>query len=127
MAVIELNKGNFEQTVSGSGIVMVDCWASWCAACKDFGPVYERVADKHPEHTFGKLNTENEKELVSALEIEHIPTLLLYREGVMLFSQPGYFEEKKLEDIVDQAESVDMDAVRSHIQAEENRQPQEAG
>ncbi|MBT4502573.1 MAG: thioredoxin family protein [Gemmatimonadetes bacterium] len=127
MAVVEINKENFEQIVSASGIVMVDCWASWCVACKDFGPVYERVADKHPNHAFGKLDTENEKEIVSALEIEHIPTLLLYRDGIMLLFQPGYFAEEKLEDIVDQAESVDMNAVRSHIQAEENRQSQEAG
>ncbi len=127
MAVVELNKENFEQIVSGGGIVMVDCWASWCVACKDFGPVYEQVADKHPEHTFGKLDTENEKELVSSLEIEHIPTLLLYRDEVMLLFQPGYFEEEKLEDIVAQAESVDMNAVRSHIQAEENRQLKETG
>lgn len=119
MQVIDLNAQSFERTVSGSGIVMVDCWARWCAACKDFGPVYERVADRHPDHTFAKLDTEQEKETASALGLEHIPTLLLYRDGIMLFRQPGYFEEDKLEDIVRQAESLDMNEVRSHLQAEE--------
>lgn len=122
MGLVELNRDNFEQTVSGPGIVMVDCWAAWCAACKDFGPVFERVAGKHPEHTFGKLDTESEKELVSDLKVEHIPTLVLFRDGIKLFQQPGYYEEDKLEDIVRQAESVDMDAVRSHLESEEHRE-----
>jgi len=126
MAVVELNRANFERTVSSRGIVMVDCWADWCAACKDFGPVFERAAEKHPEHTFGKLDTESEKELVSDLKIEHIPTLVLYRDGIMLFLQPGYFEEEKLDDIVRQAESVDMNEVRAHIQSEKNRRSEEA-
>ena len=127
MAVVDLNQGNFEQTVSGRGIVMVDCWADWCVACRDFEPVFERVAEKHPDHTFGKLDTENEKELVSELKIEHIPTLVLYRDGIKLFLQPGYFEEEKLDDIVSQAESVDMNEVRAHIQSEKIRRSQEAG
>ena len=127
MAVVDLDKGNYEQTVSRDGIVMVDFWASWCAACKDFDPVYQRVADRHPQHTFGKLDTGIEKEIVSALEIEHIPTLLLYRDGIMLLLQPGYFEEEKLEDIVSQAESVDMNAVRSQIEADEKSRSKAAG
>jgi len=122
MALVELNRSNFEQAVSGPGIVMVDCWAGWCAACKDFGPVFERVAGKHPEHTFGKLDTESEKELVSDLKVEHIPTLVLFRDGIKLFQQPGYYEEDKLEDILRQAESVDMNAVRSHLESEAHRE-----
>jgi len=131
MAVVELIQTNFERTVSGPGIVMVDCRAAWCAACGDFEPVFERVAEQHPDHTFGKLDTEREKELVRDLKIEHIPTLLLFRDGFKLFQQPGYFEEEKLHDIVRQAESVDMNAVRSHLENEKKREDdnrsQEAG
>ena len=127
MPVVELNEENFERTVTSSGIVMVDCWASWCAACRDFGPVYERVAEKHPEHTFGKLDTEKEKGITSKLALEHIPTLVLYRDGILLFLQPGYFEEDKLEDVVRQAEALDMDEVRSHIEAEEENRSRETG
>jgi thioredoxin 1 len=127
MPVIELNESNFESTVSGPGIVMVDCWASWCAACRDFGPVFERVAARHPEHVFGKLDTEKEKVVTSKLALEHIPTLVLFRDGILLFLQPGYFEEDKLEDIVRQAESLDMDEVRAHIEAEVDSRSPETG
>ena len=120
MATINLTKDNYESIVSEGGIVIVDCWAAWCGGCKEFSPVYEKVADKFPAHTFGKLDTQAEEELVSALGIEKIPSLLLYRDGILLFKQPGYYEEDKLEDIVRQAESVDMEAVRSHIEAEKN-------
>jgi thioredoxin 1 len=118
MAMITLHEGNFEGSVSGDGIVMVDCWAGWCGACETFRPVYEKVAGKHPEITFGSLNTGEEKSLVSKLGIEHIPTLLLYRDGILLFQQPGYYEEGEMEDILQQAETLDMDLVRSEIVAD---------
>lgn len=122
MAIIALHKENFEGSVSGGGIVVVDCWARWCPACKTFRPVYEKVAAKHPEITFGSLNTEAEKSLVSNLGIEHIPTLLLYRDGILLFQQPGYYDEEQMEDILQQAESLDMDLVRSEIVADRKKQ-----
>jgi thioredoxin 1 len=122
MAIITLYKGNFEGAVSGDGIVLVDCWAQWCGACKTFRPVYERVAAKHPGITFGSLNTGAEKSLVSKLGIEHIPTLLLYRDGILLFQQPGYYGEEEMEDILQQAESLDMDLVRSEIVAGRKKQ-----
>ncbi|NIO29758.1 MAG: thiol reductase thioredoxin [Candidatus Latescibacteria bacterium] len=118
MAVIALNEDNFESTVLNGGIALVDCWAPWCAACKPFAPIYEKVAARYPENTFGKLDTRKEKSLVSALGVDHIPTLLLYREGILLFRQPGYFEEEQLEDIIRQAQSLDMDYVRAQIAAE---------
>ncbi len=122
MATIDLNIDDFASTVQKDGIVLVDCWASWCEACKPFAPVFERVAEKHSRHTFGKIDTEQEKDLVSKLGIDHIPTLLLYRDGILLFRQPGYFSEEKLMDIVQQAESLDMNEVRTHIASEESGQ-----
>jgi thioredoxin 1 len=121
MGIITLYKANFEGTVSGDGIIMVDCWARWCGACKTFRPVYERVAAKHPEITFGSLNTGAEKSLVSKLGIEHIPTLLLYRDGILLFQQPGYYGEEEMEGILQQAETLDMDLVRSEIVADRKK------
>ena len=122
MALVTLNESNYDRTISGKGIVVVDCWAAWCAACKDFTPVYEKIAAKFPGHTFGKLDTQAEKELVSKLGIEHIPTLLLYREGILLFKQPGYYDEEQMEDILRQAESLDMDVVRADIAASKSAQ-----
>ena len=118
MALITLSADNFDQTVALPGIVMVDCWAAWCGACKDFRPIYEKVATRHAEHTFGKLDTQSEKVIVSKLGIEHIPSLLLYRDGILLFQQPGYFDEEQMEDILRQAESVDMEVVRSEMSRE---------
>ena len=120
MASVDLNSSNFESALQKNGIVLVDCWASWCDACKPFAPIFEKVAAKHSQHTFGKINTQLEKDLVSKLGIEHIPTLLLYRDGILLFRQPGYFDEEELDGIVRQAESLDMDEVRSHVASEQN-------
>ena len=96
MATIDLNIKNFTSTIEKDGIVMVDCWASWCDACKPFAPIFESVAAKHSRHTFGKIDTQVEKDLVSKLGVDHIPTLLLYRDGILLFRQPGYFSEEQL-------------------------------
>ena len=122
MATLDLNSQNFKSTVQKDGIVLVDCWASWCDACKPFAPIFERVSTKLSKHTFGKINTQLEKDLVAKLGVDHIPTLLLYRDGLLLFRQPGYFSEEQLEDIVRQAESLDMNEVRSHIASEQNGQ-----
>lgn len=119
MATVDLNSENFVSTAEKNGILLVDCWASWCDACKPFAPVFERVAAKHSQHTFGKIDTQLEKDLVSKLGIDHIPTLLLYRDGILVFRQPGYFSEEELDDVVRQAESLDMNEVRAHIATEE--------
>lgn len=118
MTIVTLDNSNFEKTVSSENIVVVDCWAAWCGACTTFAPVYEEVALRHPDHVFGKLDTHTEKDLVAKLGIENIPSLLLYRDGIMLFKQPGYFSAEQMEDIVRQAESLDMDVVRKEIEAE---------
>ena len=122
MAIIDLNEDNFESVATGGGLVLVDCWASWCGACKDFAPVFERVAERHPEHTFCKYDTQENKEFTSALGIDNIPTLLLFRDGLLLFKQPGYYEEDKLDDIIGQAESLDMDEVRAAMAAEKKEE-----
>jgi thioredoxin 1 len=116
MATVTVDRSSFEPTVSREGIVLIDCWAAWCGACERFGPAYERAAERHPEHVFAKLDTQAEKELVTELGIEHIPTLMLFRDGILLFKQPGSFEEDGLEDIVAQAESLDMDLVRAELE-----------
>lgn len=121
MAIVNLSKDNFDSTVTGGGIVLVDCWAAWCGACKTFGPVFERVAERHPNHTFGKIDARKERELVNQLGIEHIPALLLFRDGILLFRQPGYFDEAKLDDILSQAESLDMELVLADMAAERSR------
>ena len=118
MAIVALTKANFDRTVRGTGIVLIDCWAGWCAACETFAPVYETVAARHPAHTFGKLDAQAERPLVASLGVKHIPSLLLYRDGIMLFNQPGNFDEQALEEIVSKAESIDMDKVRAHMAAE---------
>ena len=122
-ALDELNEQNCRSILSRSGVVLVDCWASSCGACKVLGPIYEKVAERHPQHTFAKLDTLGEVELTSTLEIEHVPTLMLYRDGILLFKQPGNFDEARLEDVIAQAEALDMDMVRADIEREGTESP----
>ena len=123
MAAIELGENNFRETVSLDGLVLVDCWAEWCGACKSFEPIYERVASRHPSHTFAKLDTQNEKELREALDIAHIPTLLVYRDGLLLLRHPGSPDENALESIVSQASRLDMRRVREEMTTDERAVP----
>ncbi len=118
MPIKAVNQKNFESIISSQGIVMIDVWAEWCGACKTFNPIYERVAEKYSHHNFAKIDASYEKDLISSLEIENIPALLLYRDGILLFKQPGYYEEDKLEDIIHQAENLDMEEVKTHIEAQ---------
>jgi thioredoxin 1 len=122
MAITVLDKSNFNEITSRDGIVMVDCWAEWCGACKEFNPIYEKVANDFSAHMFTKLDTTAEKEIVKAMGIDHIPALMLFRDGILLFKQPGYYEEDKLRDIIHQAEGIDMDEVRAHMEAENDEE-----
>ena len=120
MSIINIDTDNFESIISQGNIVLIDCWASWCDACVKFKPVFEKVAGNHPEVTFAMLDSTKQLDIVKELQIEHIPTLLLYREGILLFKQPGYYEEDKLEDILNQATELDMDLVKTEIEAEKS-------
>jgi len=112
MATTNLTKANFKETVHGKGIVVIDWWASWCGPCRAFAPIFERVSNKHPDIVFGKIDTEAERELASAFEIRSIPTLMIVRDGVLLFNQPGMLPEKAIEDLLDQVSKLDMDEVK---------------
>jgi thioredoxin 1 len=118
MSVAELGQDNFGQVLGKRGLALVDCWASWCGGCGAFETVFEQAAEKYPEHRFLKLNTQEQKEITSALEITHIPALLVYRDGLLLLRHPGSLDREQLANIVTQAQALDMDRVRSEIERE---------
>lgn len=112
MATVALTKDTFEQTLADNDLVLVDFWASWCGPCRAFGPVFEKVSEDNPDIVFAKVDTEAEQELARAFDIMSIPTLMVVRDQVVLYSQPGALGEGALVDLVSQARAVDMDEVR---------------
>ncbi len=120
-ATVEITAGNFKEVVERDGIVLIDWWAPWCGPCRTFGPTYEKVAGKHPDLTFGKVNTEAQPELAGTFEIRSIPTLMILRDKVLLFSQPGALPEAALEDLIRQVRALDMAKVRAEIAAQEKK------
>lgn len=122
MATVELTKDNFEEAVLNNNLVMVDFWAPWCGPCKSFAPTYEAVSEKFPDVVFAKVNTEVEQELAGSFQIRSIPTLMVFREQIIIFSESGALPGPALEQIVTQAQTLDMDKVRADIAAEEAKE-----
>lgn len=118
MATINLTADNFEETVLQDGLVLIDFWAEWCGPCKMFAPIFEAASEEHPDAVFAKVDTEAERGLSGALNIMSIPTLMVFRDGVGLFSQPGALPGHALEDLIGQAKALDMDEVRAEVEAQ---------
>jgi thioredoxin 1 len=116
--LVDLNGSNVREILSQDGIVLVECWASSCGACSVLNPIFEHISDTFPQHNFAKLDTIAEDELSKSLEILHVPSLLLYRDGILLFKQAGNFDEDRLIDIINQAEALDMEMVRADLDRE---------
>ena len=115
MATVELTDQNFEETITNNDVVVVDFWAGWCAPCRTFAPIYETTSEKYPDVVFGKVDTEAQTELAGRFEIRSIPTLMLVREKVILYSRPGAVPAKAFEDILDRILAVNMTEVRDDI------------
>ncbi|MET7764299.1 thioredoxin [Streptomyces sp. NPDC005393] len=119
-STVELTKDNFDEIVSGSDFVLIDFWASWCGPCRMFAPVYEKAAERHQDLTFAKVDTEAQPELAAAFDIQSIPTLMIVRDDIAVFAQPGALPEQALEDVIGQARDLDMEEVRASITAAAN-------
>ena len=119
MATEEITAQTFEDTITNNDIVIVDFWAPWCGPCRSFAPIYEKVSDNHSDIVFAKVNTEEEQDLAAHFQIRSIPTLMIFREQVVLFAQPGTLSEGQLEQVIGQVREVDMAKVHAEIAAQE--------
>jgi thioredoxin 1 len=119
MTTRNLTTLDFNETIEGNGIVLVDFWAAWCGPCRAFAPVYDELSEEHPDIVFGKVDTEAQPELAQAFQIMSIPTLMAFRDQVLLYAQPGALPRQALAEIISQVESLDMDEVRRQIAEQE--------
>jgi thioredoxin 1 len=125
MATIKLTADNFKDTINNNDIVIVDFWAEWCGPCKSFGPTFEAASEKYPEIAFAKVNTEEEREMAAGFNIRSIPTLMVFREQVILYAEAGALPASALDQLVEQVKGLDMEAIKAEIAAEEQQQQQQ--
>ena len=123
---LDLNNDNFKDAIDNNDIVVLDFWAPWCGPCKSFGPIFEKVASENPDITFAKINTEKEQELGGMFAIRSIPTLMIFREQIAVFSQPGALPEGALNELIGKVKALDMDEVRSQIATMEEEEAEKA-
>ena len=124
MAYVELTKDNFEQIITENDMVIVDFWAEWCGPCKMFGPVFEKVSEDHPDAVFAKVNTEVEQEIAGWFQIRSIPTLMIFREKIIIFSQAGALPEGSFRQVIEKAKELDMVEVKKQVAEQQAQQSQ---
>lgn len=126
MAVVELTKDDFEEVVTNNAFVIVDFWAPWCGPCRSFAPTYEKVSEEHPDIVFAKVNTENEQDIAAHFQIRSIPTLMIFRDKIIIFSEAGALPESAFKELVGKAGELDMNEVREQIAAQETGKSDQA-
>ena len=122
MATVDVTAENFNETITNNDFVIVDFWAPWCGPCKGFAPVYEELSEKYPDAVFAKVNTEDEQQLAGEFQIRSIPTLMIFREQIILFSQPGALQGSQLEQVIEQAMGLDMEEVKKDIEKQQDEE-----
>lgn len=122
MASIEITKDTLQSTIVDNDIVVIDFWAPWCGPCKSFAPIYEKVSENHSDVVFAKVNTEDEQELAASFQIRSIPTLMIFREQIVIFSQAGMLPENALEELISKAQELDMEMVKREVAEQQSKQ-----